>query len=124
MVCRHASFFFDTNDSGYNTALALVIISQSVIIRASEWSGAFFVRGMAMKVKDLEELSYICSVYSMCYCMNEFLYGMYAEDFPDELHECIDNLKTNITHTVKCIENYRDHSGKKFLSQCEDYKQL
>lgn len=32
----------DTNDSSvYNTALSLVIITQSVMIGASEWSGAF-----------------------------------------------------------------------------------
>lgn len=37
----------DTNDSsGYNTALALVIITQSVIIRASEWSGGYRLNGI------------------------------------------------------------------------------
>lgn len=85
--------------------------------------GGFFVRGMEMKVKDLEELSYVCSVYSMCYCLNELLSEIEVEEFPDELHECIDNLKTSITHVVKCIDNYRDQSFKKYLSQCEDYKQ-
>ena len=42
--CGFSLYPSDTNDSsGYNTALALVIITQSVMIRASEWSGSFFL---------------------------------------------------------------------------------
>lgn len=76
-----------------------------------------------MKVKDLLELSYVCSVYSFCSALNDLLSQMEVEKFPDEVHECIDNLKISVTHAVNCMENYRDLSEKKFFPQCEDYKQ-
>lgn len=85
--------------------------------------GGFFVRGMGMKIKDLLEFSHVCSVYSMCFGLNDLLSQMEVDEFPDELHECIDNLKTSTTHVVKFLDDYIDQTEEKFFPQCEDYKQ-
>lgn len=62
-----------------------------------------------MKIKDLQELSVVCSVYGICYGINELISDVEVEKFPDELQECIDNLKKSVSHAVQCIDNYRDH---------------
>lgn len=71
-----------------------------------------------MKVKDFEEISCICSIYSMCYFLEECIS---SAEIPDKLKDCFDNLENSVRTAINCMVSYREETRNIFLSACEDY---
>ena len=70
-----------------------------------------------MKKKDLTEMQTVCSVYSMCYCLNELLDEV-VSDLPEEI--CTDLFRDWLKNFIHDIENYNASKESMFLSACED----
>ena len=73
-----------------------------------------------MKLKDIEELEVILSLYTISHCADGMFDEIAEDDLPESLCSDYRAVRSSIASLVKSLEQYRDENIATFISACED----